>query len=390
MKHPFLILALLCVACGQKTSLQQFKFLPENIRVETIGNRVAEQFLSSNPLDYGPEGYSAPYTYGGGGSMNYSVVSLWVNSLEFARNTGNKELEQRLIDFFEPFFGEKKALCNRDNHVDFSIFGAIPLEIYLLNGDERALKMGLRYADHQWENPEGESGARMGGNGNFPLEEQRAFLENGYSPQTRLWIDDMYMITALQTQAFRATGDSKYIDRTAREMKMYIDTLQRDNGLFYHAPSAPYFWGRGNGWMAAALPLILTYLPTDSPYRPVLMDAYQKMMATLLSYQHQSGLWGQVVDDAEFWEESSCSAMFAYAFVEGVRQGWLDKQTFGHAALKSWVSLCGKLDGFANISDVCIGTNWKDSREWYMDRPRANGDPHGQAALMWMCNALTK
>ena len=83
----------------------------------------------------------------------------------------------------------------------------------------------------------------------------------------------MYMITALQTQAFRATGDSKYIDRTAREMKMYIDTLQRDNGLFYHAPSAPYFWGRGNGWMAAALPLILTYLPTDSPYRPVLMDA---------------------------------------------------------------------------------------------------------------------
>ena len=152
--------------------------------------------------------------------MNYSVVSLWVNSLEFARNTGNKELEQRLIDFFEPFFGGKKALCNRDNHVDFSIFGAIPLEIYLLNGDERALKMGLRYADHQWENPEGESGARVGGNGNFPLEEQRAFLENGYSPQTRLWIDDMYMITALQTQAYRATGDSKYIDRTAREMKM--------------------------------------------------------------------------------------------------------------------------------------------------------------------------
>ena len=322
--------------------------------------------------------------------MNYSVVSLWVNSLEFARNTGNKELEQRLIDFFEPFFGEKKALCNRDNHVDFSIFGAIPLEIYLLNGDKRALQMGLRYADHQWENPEGEPGARVGGNGNFPLEEQRVFLENGYSPQTRLWIDDMYMITALQTQAYRATGDSKYIDRTAREMKMYIDTLQRDNGLFYHAPSAPYCWGRGNGWMAAALPLILTYLPTDSPYRPVLMDAYQKMMATLLSYQHPSGLWGQVVDDAEFWEESSCSAMFAYAFIEGVRQGWLDKKTYGHAAVKAWVSLCGKLDSFANISDVCIGTNWKDSREWYMDRPRANGDPHGQAALMWMCNALTK
>ena len=142
--------------------------------------------------------------------------------------------------------------------------------------------------------------------------------------------------------------------------------------------------------MARASDVTVELKASQVPFLPEVMDAYQKMMATLLSYQHQSGLWGQVVDDAEFWEESSCSAMFAYAFIEGVRQGWLDKKTFGHAALKAWVSLCGKLDGFANISDVCIGTNWKDSREWYMNRPRANGDPHGQAALMWMCNALTK
>ena len=57
------------------------------------------------------------------------------------------------------------------------------------------------------------------------------------------------MITVLQTQAYRATGNRKYIDRAAREMKMYMDTLQRDNGLFYHAADVPsknllYFFGR--------------------------------------------------------------------------------------------------------------------------------------------------
>lgn len=42
----------------------------------------------------------------------------------------------------------------------------------------------------------------------------------------------------------------KYVERAAKEMAMYLDELQRLNGLFYHAPDVPYFWGRGNGWMA--------------------------------------------------------------------------------------------------------------------------------------------
>ena len=387
-----LAVSLLFASCGTQLALRGFKDLPKDISVETIGNRVAEQLLAADPLDYGNNlpGYQAPYNYGRGKEMNYSVVSLWVNAIEFAHRSHNKDLEKRLIDFFEPFYGERKSLRNRDNHVDFSIFGAIPLEIYLMNGDKRALELGLRYADHQWEDPTGAPGKKVGGNGNFPIEKQREFLANGYSPQTRIWIDDMYMITVLQTQAYRATGDRKYIDRAAREMKMYMDSLQKDNGLFYHAPDVPFFWGRGNGWMAAGLPMLLTYLPKDSEYRPALMEAYLKMMPTLLKYQRENGMWGQIIDDPEFWDESSCSAMFAYAFIEGVRHGWLDEATYGAAARKAWISLCGLLDEHANVAEVCIGTDRRNSREWYMDRPRSNGDPHGQMAMMWLCSTLLK
>ena len=116
---------LLCASCGTQLALRSFKGLPEDISVETIGNRVAEHLLASDPLDYGNNlpGYQAPYNYGRGGKeMNYSVVSLWVNAIEFAHRSHNKELENRLIGFFEPFYGERKDKCNRDNHVDFSIF----------------------------------------------------------------------------------------------------------------------------------------------------------------------------------------------------------------------------------------------------------------------------
>ena len=72
----------------------------------------------------------------------------------------------------------------------------------------------------------------------------------------------------LQTQAYRVTGDRKYIDRAAREMVMYLDELQCPNGLFYHAPDVPFYWGRGNGWMAAGMAELLSSLPEDSEYRP--------------------------------------------------------------------------------------------------------------------------
>ena len=43
----------------------------------------------------------------------------------------------------------------------------------------------------------------------------------------------------------------KYITRAAREMVVYLDSLQLDNGLFYHAPSAPYWLGKRPtaGWL---------------------------------------------------------------------------------------------------------------------------------------------
>lgn len=77
---------------------------------------------------------------------------------------------------------------NDYRHVDLSIVGAIPLEIAILTGDERAKELGLRYADRQWEEPrEGlDWGERW--HDAIPLAERHAWWEKGYSPETRLWL----------------------------------------------------------------------------------------------------------------------------------------------------------------------------------------------------------
>ncbi len=371
-----------------------FTDLPTGTDPGTISRRITDQFLSSRPENYRPKGYHGNEGYGWNKSVQYSVVSLWVNAIACARLDGDKAREEKLIRLFDDFLPgrPKNRCCSRPYHVDDTIFGALPYEIYLANKDPRCLEMGNFYADTQWTPPcEGTLKER-----HMPSKEvQEAFWAKGYTPQTRLWIDDMYMITVLQSQAFRATGDRKYIDRAAREMCLYLDELQlkdgKAKGLFYHAPDVKYVWGRGDGWMAAGMALVLDRLPADSEYRPRILEGYHLMMSTLLKFQRPDGLWAQLVDmpdDPRNWGETSCTAMFTYAFMTGVARGWLKAEDYGPAARKAWLALCARLDTFANISDVCVGTGKKDNLQYYFDRPRVNGDPHGQAPMLWMSSVL--
>lgn len=359
---------------------------PEGTDPATVSRRLSEQLLSTRPESYNPRGYRG-YVYEQDGRwVNYAVWSLWVNCLANARLTKDAEREKRLVALYEPFYGPKKKVLSPWRHVDFTVQGALPLEIARLTGDKRALESGLAQADIQWA-PPGEKDPVPPYNA-LPLSERRKWFDQGYSDQTRFWIDDMYMITFLQSQAYLATGDRKYIDRAARELCLYLRRLQRPGGLFFHAEDVPFVWGRGCGWMAAAMPMLLKYLPEDSRHRPEILSAYRKTMAALLAHQRENGLWGQLVDDPESWDETSCSAMFAYAFIEGAKHGWIDPAVYDPAARKAYLALVARLDDHGNLSDVCTGTGAFNSRAYYLQRDRAHGDPHGQAALSWVCRAL--
>ena len=112
------------------------------------------------------------------------------------------------------------------------------------------------------------------------------------------------------------------------------------------------------------------------------------MMTSLLKYQSEGGLWRQLVDHPESWEETSGTGMFTFALVTGVKKGWLSKKTYGPAARKAWLGLAKHIDANANVTDVCVGTNKGFSVQYYMDRGRAVGDLHGQAAALWSVMAL--
>jgi rhamnogalacturonyl hydrolase YesR len=190
--------------------------------------------------------------------------------------------------------------------------------------------------------------------------------------------------------AYRATGDRVYLDRAALEMVAYLDKLQKPNGLFYHGPEFPFFWGRGNGWVAGGMSELLSELPKDHPKRGRILESYSTMMASLLKYQDSDGMWRQLIDHPESYQESSATAMFTFAMITGVKKGWLKDEGYARAARKGWLAVNKFIDRDGNVDKVCVGTGQTNSLDFYLTRPTEKGNPHGQAPVLWCAVALLR
>ncbi|RKD90344.1 glycoside hydrolase family 88/105 protein [Mangrovibacterium diazotrophicum] len=332
--------------------------------VESVGKQLVNQFLTTEHLLHN------------GKWIHYAEVCTWLGATRFAQSVRDTVLLLKLQERFDVLMTSESDLLPVKNHVDLNMFGCLPLEFYEITGDRKYFEMGIPYAITQWEIP------------NDATPEQQEFASDGYSWQTRLWIDDMYMITIIQSQAYRATGDRKYIDRAAQEMAFYLNRLQRPNGLFFHAPDVPFYWARGNGWMAAGMTELLKALPEDNLNRDVILDAYLKMMKSLKEHQGKNGLWNQLVDHPDFWTETSGSAMFTYALITGLQRGWLDEAEYGQVVEKAWNAMTKYINDKGEVREVCVGTNKQNDLEYYRNRPRITGDFHGQAPYLWCATAL--
>lgn len=364
----FLLIGFPFIGFSQSADLKKW---PKGVSPEEIGTKVATRFIATPHTNFNKP--TPPRV------ITYAESCAWYGALKFAKASANRRLKNDLVKRFEPMFKEEVGMIPPVTNVDYAVFGAVPLQLYMQTGETRYLQIGQTIADKQWAMPD--SGVKVS-----PV--QLAAFKNGYTWHTRMWIDDMFMITALQAQAYRATKDEKYINRAAKEMVLYLDSLQKPNGLFYHAPDVPFFWGRGNGWMAAGMAEMLSALPANNPDRPRIIKGYQTMMSALLAYQAPSGMWRQLIDEPTSWEESSSTGMFAYAMVVGVKKGWLNKEKYAPAARKAWLGLVSQLDENGDVKEVCEGTNKKNDKQYYLDRKRVVGDLHGQAPILWTAAAL--
>ncbi|MDF2652055.1 MAG: glycosyl hydrolase, partial [Paenibacillus sp.] len=233
-------------------------------------------------------------------------------------------------------------------------------------------------------------------------------MEGGtfYRKET-MWADDLFMSCPFLVRMGRSTGDARYYDEVIQQAAGFHRRLwMQDKRLYAHI----YFpheginsrvpWGRGNGWVLLALTEILLHLPDEHPEREHVLVKFKELAEGIATYQADSGLWHQVLDECESYEETSCTAMFIVSIVRGIRHGWLDSG-FLACVRRGWNGLLEScIDREGNVYGVCLGSGCSMDASYYYDIPTYINDDHGTGIVLlaasemcelakWQLHALT-
>lgn len=191
-----------------------------------------------------------------------------------------------------------------------------------------------------------------------------------------MWCDDLYMSVPFLCRYYELTGDERYLNDAASQFISYKERLFiPELGIMHHVFDGKFGkpngvpWGRGNGWVIFSLTELLTIMPGNHRLRPDLLRFYCELSEGYRRLQGGSGMWHQVLTDPESYAEASCTAMFIYAFVHGIRNGWLEEpDLYLEAAVRGWEGLTAAcIDKLGNVYGVCRGSGYSFNKLYYKE-----------------------
>ena len=248
-----------------------------------------------------------------------------------------------------------------------------------------------------------------------PRTSEGGFWHKAIYPE-QMWLDGLYM-----AQPFYAEYISRY-EAPERRDSCFRDVLNNflvvarhtyDPGtrLYRHAwdesrsmfwcnqqtGQSDHAWGRALGWYTMAIVDVLEIVPRETEGWNDVLGIFRNIFEVLPEYADPAtGMWYQVLDQPGRegnYVEATCSAMFTYAMLKGVRLGYLDKSLRKEASrnyrrlLETFVST-GE-DGLVNLERCCAvaGLGGKDNRRgdysYYINERICENDPKGIGPLIW-------
>lgn len=338
----------------------------------------------------------APYK---GGAWCYEDGCVYRGLALLAEATGDPRWFAHLRRLAEPRIGPDGALAGYDReefNIDNILAGRALFPLAKATGDPRYLAAADRLADQLDAHPRIAAGN---------------YWHKGRYPR-QVWLDGLYMALPFQIEYALARDEPARVCDALAQFATALALTEGPGGLHVHGYDearaqrwadpvtgrSAAVWARAMGWLAMALVDALTLLPEDAATRP-LRARTRAILSALGARQAPSGLWPQVLDAPDLegnYEESSASAMFAYAFLRAARLGLVvgdEAETLRARGLRALDALARRVTfegGVPRLTGIChvaglgaLGGPYRDgSPGYYLTEPVVADDAKGVGPLM--------
>ncbi|MDI3322416.1 glycoside hydrolase family 88/105 protein [Pinibacter soli] len=185
---------------------------------------------------------------------------------------------------------------------------------------------------------------------------KHTFEPHSFCTERWSWCDALFMAPPVWAKMATITGKKQYMEFLDSEYHYTYNYLyDKKEHLFYRddeyfnkkeANGQQVFWGRGNGWVLAGLPMIIQELPADFKNKKFYEELFVEMATKIASLQGKEGYWHASLLDPDSYPnpETSCTGLYTYALAWGVNNGYLDKKKFLPAVKKGWQALANAVD----------------------------------------------
>lgn len=213
--------------------------------------------------------------------------------------------------------------------------------------------------------------------------------------KNQLWVDSVYMsVVFLLTYGIK-TAHPAMICEAVKQLSLHEAALcDPQSGLYYHGyhcierKPLGCFWGRGNGWMAAALADCAALL-RGTPYLHADVDGWLRQLCeSAYQLKTDNGMLHTVLNRPDSYEEMTATMLFGYAAAEGAHCGLLGAEfvTWADQILKC---VAENVTATGNIACCSAGTDPSDEAV-YCSRPFTDSPFSDGIALSFLSAVYNK
>jgi len=199
-----------------------------------------------------------------------------------------------------------------------------------------------------------------------------------------LWLDDMFMGVPTMAYLGKTTGDGKYYDDAVRQVQQFSKRMFNPKvGLYMHGyvegmrDHPELRWARANGWAVMAMVEVLEVLPKTHKGYDAVLEQLRAHIRGLAAHQTRDGFWHQLIDRNDTYQETSATAIYAYAIARAVNRGYVDAPMYGPMVNLAWNAVASKVKPNGEIEGICVGTGMAFDPAFYAYRPTSVKAAHG-------------